>query len=250
MDFDQIKNIHMPSLPILMYHSVSMNASESKGLTISRENLEAQFRYLKDNGYTSLHFSELQSLKTTTDFPKKAVIITFDDVHINQLELAYPLLQKYGLKASFFIPFQYVDGVDEWNTGKEKLMSVTQLKSMDEAIIELGLHSFPYKKYHELSAEEIDENFEKCKDFIISNQLNISNILAYPYGKYPRKNPERDVFFNALIKHQVAYGLRIGNSVNKFPFKDNYQVQRIDIKGEDSLSKFKLKLRYGKLRLF
>ncbi len=240
----------MPRLPILMYHGVSTKASESNGLTISKENLETQFRYLKENGYTTLHFSELQFLKTLADFPKKAVIITFDDVYVNQLELAYPLLQKYGLKASFFIPFQYVNGVDEWNTGKERLMSVAQLKSMDEATIELGLHSFAHKKYHELSPEEIDEDFEKCKDFIISNQLNVSNVLAYPYGKYPRKNPEQKVFFNALVKHKVAYGLRIGNRVNKFPFKDNYQVQRIDIKGEDSLSKFKFKLRFGKSLFF
>lgn len=240
----------MPKLPILMYHGVSVEASESKGLTISKEHLETQFRYLKDNGFTCLHFSELQSLKTTADFPKKAVIITFDDVYVNQLELAYPLLQKYGLKASFFIPFQYVDGVDDWNTGNEKLMSVAQLKSMDEAIVELGLHSFAHKKYDELSPEEVDKDFEKCKDFIVSNRLNVSNVLAYPYGKYPRKKPEQDVFFNALVKHQVAYGLRIGNRVNRFPLKDNYQVQRIDVKGEDSLSKFKFKLRYGKLSLF
>lgn len=236
----------MPNLPILMYHGVSMKTSESSGLTIATENLEAQFRYLKENGYTSLHFSDLQQLKGATKFPKKAVIITFDDVYVNQLELAYPLLQKYGLKASFFIPFQYVDGVDEWNTGNERLMSVAQLKSMDEATIELGLHSFAHKKYDELSEAEIDEDFEKCKAFIIENQLNISNVLAYPYGKFPRKNPEQNMFFNLLVKHQVAYGLRIGNRVNKFPFKDNYQVQRLDIKGEDSLRKFKSKLRRGK----
>lgn len=240
----------MPNLPILMYHGVSMKTSESNGLTISTENLEAQFRYLKENGYTSLHFGDLQQLKNSADFPKKAVIITFDDVYVNQLELAYPLLQKHGLKATFFIPFQYVGGVDEWNTDNEKLMSVAQLKSMDEATIELGLHSFAHKKYDELSEEEIDEDFEKCKTFIMLHQLNISNVLAYPYGKFPRKRSEQNMFFNLLVKHQVAYGLRIGNRVNKFPFKDNYQVERLDIKGEDSLKKFKFKLRHGKSIFF
>lgn len=236
----------MPKLPILMYHAVATDVSESIGLTISTENLEAQFRYLKENGYTSLHFSDLQQLKNPADFPEKAVIITFDDVYVNQLELAYPLLQKYGLKACFYIPFQYVDGVDEWNTGSEKLMSVAQLKSMDEATIELGLHSFAHKKYNELSEEAINEDFEKCKAFIFENQLNISNVLAYPYGKYPRKNPEQKTFFETLHKHKVAFGLRIGNRVNKYPFKNNYEVQRLDIKGEDSLKKFKSKLKRGK----
>lgn len=238
----------MPSLPILMYHGVS--ESESKGLTISTKNLEAQFRYLKEKGYTSLHFSDLQQMKTPADFPKKAVIITFDDVYVNQLELAYPLLQKYNLKACFYIPFQYIDDVDEWNTGKEKIMSVAQLKSMQKETIELGLHSYAHGNYTQLSEQEIQEDFEKCKAFIVENQLNVSNVLAYPYGKYPRKNPEQKTFFETLHQHKVAFGLRIGNRVNKYPFKNNYEVQRIDVKGEDSLAKFKLKLKYGKLRLF
>lgn len=236
----------MPKLPILMYHAVTTDVSQSNGLTISTENLEAQFRYLKENGYTSLHFGDLQQLKSSTNFPKKAVIITFDDVYVNQLELAYPLLQKYGLKSCFYIPFQYVNGVDTWNTGEMKLMSVAQLKSMDEATIELGLHSFAHKKYDELSEDEINEDFEKSEAFIVENQLDVSNVLAYPYGKFPRKNPAQNMFFNALVKHQVSYGLRIGNRVNTFPFKDNYQVQRLDIKGEDSLKKFRAKLRRGK----
>ncbi|WP_046744196.1 polysaccharide deacetylase family protein [Kordia zhangzhouensis] len=240
----------MPKLPILMYHAVSENALESKGLTISTDNLEAQFRYLKENDYTSLHFGDLQQLKTPSDFPKKAVIITFDDVYINQLELAYPLLQKYHLKASFYIPFQYVNGVDEWNTGKEKIMSVEQLKSMDEATIELGLHSFAHKKYDALTEEEMDKDFEKCKAFIVENQLNVSNVLAYPYGKYPRKDPQQTSFFKKLHEHKVAFGLRIGNRVNNYPFKNNYEVQRLDIKGEDSLKKFISKLKRGKSLFF
>ncbi|WP_298517351.1 polysaccharide deacetylase family protein [uncultured Kordia sp.] len=240
----------MPNLPILMYHAVTTDASQSKGLTISTENLEKQFQYLQKNGYTSLHFGDLQQLKSPADFPKKAVIITFDDVYINQLELAYPLLQKYGLKACFYIPFQYVDGVDAWNTGTEKIMSVAQLKSMDDATIELGLHSYEHKKYDELSVEEINEDFKKCEAFIVENQLNVSNVLAYPYGKFPRKNPEQQTFFEALHENKVAFGLRIGNRVNKYPFKNNYEVQRLDIKGEDSLRKFTSKLCRGKSFFF
>jgi peptidoglycan/xylan/chitin deacetylase (PgdA/CDA1 family) len=240
----------MPKLPILMYHSVTTATSKSVGLTIATENLEAQFQYLQQNGYTSLHFSDLQQLNSLADFPKKAVVITFDDVYVNQLELAYPLLQKYGLKACFYIPFQYVGGVDTWNTGKEPLMTVEQLKSLDEATIELGLHSFAHKKYDELSAKAIHEDFEKCEAFIAKNQLNVSNVLAYPYGKFPRKNPAQKTFFDILQKHKVAFGLRIGNRVNNYPFKNTYEVQRLDIKGEDSLKKFVSKLKRGKSWLF
>jgi len=82
------------------------------------------------------------------------------------------------------------------------------------------------------------------------HQLSVNPVLAYPFGKYPRTNPKQDEFFKCLEDHQINYGLRIGNRVNSFPFKNKYEVQRIDIKGEDSLAKFKLKLRFGKLKLF
>lgn len=240
----------MASLPILMYHNVCQHINDSKGLTIAVDILEAQFAYLSKNSYQTFHFSELQDFSEEKQLPEKSVIITFDDVYINQLEMAYPLLKKYNLKATFFIPFKYVGAVDSWNTNSEKIMSVSQLKTLDESIVELGLHSFNHNNYSEMSINEVDADFEQCKTFIKQHQLPVNNVLAYPFGKYPRKNPEQDEFFNCLHKHQMAYGLRIGNRVNRFPFKNNYEVQRIDIKGEDSLTKFILKLHFGKLGLF
>lgn len=240
----------MARLPILMYHSVCQQFNDSKGLTIALDMLEAQFAYLSMRGYQTFHFSELQNFNKTNKLPRKSVIITFDDVYVNQLDFAYPLLKKYNLKATFFIPFKFVDGVDSWNTNSEKMMSVEQLKSLDESVVELGLHSFNHGNYNEMSIDEIDFDFEECKAFIQKHQLPVNNVLAYPFGKYPRNNPEQDDFFKCLHKHKMAYGLRIGNRANTFPLKNNYEVQRIDIKGEDSLSKFKLKLRLGKLNLF
>jgi len=236
----------MARLPILMYHNVSQNESDSFGLTISEQNLEAQFKYLSDNNYKTYHFSELESLEQSNSFPKKAVIITFDDVYVSQLKLAYPLLQKYNLKASFFIPFAYVNGVDDWNTASEPIMSVAQLQALDSKVIELGLHSFLHKNYTTMTPDEVHEDFGKCQEFVQKHNLNVQNILAYPYGKYPKEA----VFFNSLKANHIGYALRIGNRINTFPFKNNYEIQRIDIKGEDSLLKFKLKLRLGKLKLF
>jgi hypothetical protein len=53
-----------------------------------------------------------------------------------------------------------------------------------------------------------------------------------------------------MHENGIKYGLRIGNRVNNFPFKNDYLVKRIDIKGEDNLFRFRLKLKIGKLKLF
>ncbi|MGB6269166.1 MAG: polysaccharide deacetylase family protein, partial [Olleya sp.] len=116
--------------------------------------------------------------------------------------------------------------------------------------IELGFHSFNHNNYKELSILETEKDFEACKRIIAEYDLPVQNVLAYPYGKYPRQNLEQADFFKCLENNKIDYGLRIGNRVNIFPFKNNYEVQRIDMKGEDSFLKFKWKLRLGKLKLF
>lgn len=237
----------MSSLPILMYHNVVSDSKKSKGLSISIDKLEEQFKYLIDNKYNTYHLSELQNLKTIS---QKNVILTFDDVTKNQMEFAIPLLQKYGLKATFFIPFKYVGGLDEWNSSSEAIMTVDELKAVPDNI-ELGYHSFAHRNFEKISLEEAQLDFELSETFILENQLNVFRAIAYPYGKYPKKNPtEKEAFFKVLQKNKMQFALRIGNRVSKFPFKDKYEIQRIDIKGEDSLFKFKLKLKFGKLKLF
>ena len=235
----------MTRLPILMYHNVSDDRN-SKGLTIYSGKLEEQFRYLAEKGYTTYHFSELEHKSSIVS---KSIIITFDDITINQLVYAVPLLQKYNLKATFFIPFAYIGKRDTWILGKEAIMSIEQLKGLDGSI-ELGLHSFAHAKYTNLSEEEINTDFSRCVEVIKNNELKVYNALAYPYGNYPKKGINKTKFINILQNNNVKIGLRIGNRVSKFPFNNPYEIKRIDIKGEDNLLRFKLKLRFGKLKLF
>lgn len=240
----------MARLPILMYHNVSDKESDSDGLTISTQRLEEQFRYLIENDFNSFHLSELESL---TEIPQKSVVLTFDDVTENQLLYAVPLLEKYNLKATFFIPFGYIGKADLWNEGPEasgeKIMSMLELQGLDSRV-ELGLHSYAHKKYATLSESEINEDFDKCFRIVEQNGLKVYNAVAYPYGNYPKKEPKKSQFKRVLQHNNVKMGLRIGNKINSFPFKDPYEIMRIDVKGNDSLLKFKLKLRFGKLKLF
>jgi hypothetical protein len=62
-------------------------------------------------------------------------------------------------------------------------------------------------------------------------------MLAYPYTVIFQKNPKK---FKTILETTHYH---IGNKVNKFPFKNRYEIMRIDVKG-DSLLQFKLKLRF------
>ena len=233
----------MAKLPILMYHNVS--PSESEGLTISVERLEEQFAFLASTGYKTYHFKELMSLGRLSS--EKNMVITFDDAYVNQTEWALPLLEKYQLKATFFVPLNYLGKTDEWNSASLNIMTAEQLRSLNPETIELAFHSFYHQKYHELSPEEIESDTNLCFKAVSENKLTFSAALAYPYGKYPRGNSEKKKFIQQLEKNQFTFGLRIGNRLNSFPFKNPFEIQRLDIKGEYSLSKFKRKIRFGKI---
>lgn len=233
----------MIRLPILMYHHISKESAT--GLSISVENLEKQLFYLFEKNYKTYHFKDLDGTQNITS--KRNIIITFDDAYVSQMQLALPLLKKYQLKATFFVPLKYIGKMDEWNTSSLDIMNLDQLKSLDPEFIELGFHSFYHKKYDELSNAEIEADTRRCMEFVAKNELNFSKVLAYPYGKFPKDNVRNEIFNEILKNNGIEYGLRIGNRINDFPFKNPYKIQRLDVKGEYSLSKFRKKIKRRKL---
>ncbi|MDR2223171.1 MAG: polysaccharide deacetylase family protein [Flavobacteriaceae bacterium] len=233
----------MPKLPVLMYHNVCDAKEKVNSLCIHKDFLELQFKYLVAKGYKSLHLSELKGMKKLQG---RSVVITFDDVTTNQKEFVLPLLKKYNLKANFFIPFAYIGLSDQWNDGAEPIMTVDDLKSLGE-LVELGHHSYLHRPYASLTKEEIDEDFKKSYDLLNEKGLNVFESLAFPYGNFPRKEPRKSEFFQDLKNNGMHYGLRIGNRLNSFPFKNPYLIERIEVKGDKSMLKFRVNLKFGKL---
>jgi hypothetical protein len=75
-------------------------------------------------------------------------------------------------------------------------------------------------------------------------------VLAYPYGARPK---DADIL-RGIKKHfksqNILAAFRIGNKINSLKIKDLYELNRIDIRGTDSMSNFKKKIIFGKIVLF
>jgi peptidoglycan/xylan/chitin deacetylase (PgdA/CDA1 family) len=236
-------------IPVLMYHKVSENLSD--GLTIKRNDLYLQLLYLKQNGYTTIFCKDLiDNYKGIKPLPKKAVLVTFDDAYQNNFELLTPILSELQIKATIFIPVKYIGGVNTWDKGQEPIMNDKTLKSLNPELVELGLHSFAHDNYSNITLENIEADIQKCFSELDTMGIHYTKVLAYPYGKYPRKEPEKSKFKALLKKHEIDFGFRIGNKINKLPIKYPYELKRIDIKGTDSFWTFKTKLKKGRVKLF
>lgn len=238
-------------LPILMYHKISADTRDS--LTIRCNDLEQQFQYLTQNKYKCLSFSELKNFCDKKEpVPSKSVIITFDDGYLNNKIYLLPLLEKYGLKATIFLPLSHLGKINVWDSGNEPLMDLNTVKELGKLpFIELGIHSFAHQNYKSLTIGQIDEDLTRCDEFLGSSGLNAVKALAYPYGGTHRKNPEMNQQMKeVLARHNYWFGLRIGNRINKPILKDIYELFRIDIKGTDSFTEFKIKIKKGRTKLF
>lgn len=92
------------SVPVLLYHHLDPAADGSNGAVITPETFEAHIRALAESGYTGISVNDLTAyVKYGANLPAKPVLITFDDGYTSNYEYAYPILQKYGMKATIFV---------------------------------------------------------------------------------------------------------------------------------------------------
>lgn len=237
-------------LRVLMYHKVS--AGDKKDfLTITTHDLEAQFHYLQQKGYTPILFSDLVSyIASRKALPAKPVLITFDDGYRDNLTNMYPLLAKYNMKANIFLVASWVRAGEQAAgpvTTEEEYLSVADINAMDPTQVEFGLHSLDHKSYAELSTEEVNVDIAGSKALLKAKEVSFQPCLAFPYGAYPKRNTRKQWnFFDVLAANQLALAFRIGNRLNLLPLRNPLLVQRLDIRGDESFQKFTRLLKHGK----
>ncbi|HEY4061919.1 MAG TPA: polysaccharide deacetylase family protein [Puia sp.] len=231
-------------LRVLMYHSVSADGLRD-GLTVDSEQLEEHFRYLQTNGYSTIGLSELVAFYDRGQpLPENPVLVTFDDGFLNNYEIAYPLAEKYKIKINFFlVPAFILIG----NYKGQRCLGPEEIKKMDPSLVEIGLHSFDHRNYADLTPVGVEQDLDRCLSAMDGMGILYQPCLAYPYGAYPRrKGHDQDQLFSTLEKNGIRLAFRIGNRLNRLPLRERFLVQRLDIRGDESMRTFRLSLAYGK----
>lgn len=161
-------------VPILMYHYIStppVDADKYRAdLSIAPDAFREQMAYLADNGFETVDLYDLSlAIIDKRSLPEKPVIITLDDGYRDNFENAFPILQEFGLSATFFIITQPIDD------GNEIYLSWKMVEEMSDA----GMRIEPHSKTHaDLSIAE--------KEYIIYEVLGSQETIAAHTGQTPR----------------------------------------------------------------
>ena len=186
-------------LPIIMYHSILKSAKVQTKYIVTPAQFEADLKWIKDNGYTSIFMSDLISyVYDGTPLPEKPIIITFDDGYYNNLVYMYPLLVKYDMKAVVSIVGSYSEIFSNSKDLNPAYAHLTwdNIKEMSNSgYVEFQNHSYEMhstevRKGCKIKANESYDSYKKvfCAD-VMKTQLLLTEKCAitpdtftYPYG--------------------------------------------------------------------
>jgi peptidoglycan/xylan/chitin deacetylase (PgdA/CDA1 family) len=210
------------TVPILLYHHVT-TALDGSRYNIDPAIFDEQMKWLRDNQYTTITVSEVASLILNGgEMPRRPVVITFDDGNIDVYQNAYPILEKYGLTATFYIVDRYLNGKD--------MISTTQVKELIQKGWEIGSHS----KYHtDLMSPSADLETEiRLSKLEMQERLGITiNSFAYPFGS------ANEQVIDKTIRSGYTSAVGLGESITHGYF-DIFYLNRIEIQADYSMEKF------------
>lgn len=217
-------------IPTLVYHRIEdapATASDMyKQMTVSPEWFDKQMKYLADNKFTPIHFTDVTNyLEKGTALPARPIIITFDDGWKNQYTAALPILKKYKMTGTLYIIAGYI--------GYGAYLNVDELKEMRDYGMEIAAHSMTHPSLTLVkNAKEEIENSKK----ILEEKLGVVvTAFAYPNGAF--NAAVEQLVKNAGYKTGRAFGNGIGIS------KDNlYELPVVRIDKNQGLEKWEKQL--------
>jgi peptidoglycan/xylan/chitin deacetylase (PgdA/CDA1 family) len=106
-------NLQGRSAAILMYHSVladpSQQADSLGGIVHSESAFRAQMELLARDYHPISLDQTVKHLLNGEDFPKRSVVITFDDGYADNYEVALPILDQFAVPATFYVTVDCVE---------------------------------------------------------------------------------------------------------------------------------------------
>jgi peptidoglycan/xylan/chitin deacetylase (PgdA/CDA1 family) len=200
-----------------MYHHVSPNPGL---VTVSPKVFRRQMAHLAKAGYRTLTADAfLACILGAQPVPRKGVLITFDDGYLDNYVHAYPVLKRYGLRATIFLVTSWIhDGPARGHADSDTSLPETpnhhacrraiaegnaddvmlrwsEVEAM-QGTVEVHSHTHTHTRWHELypttsrRLELLQQDLVKSRTVLQERIGSPSRHLCWPWGYvaegYPR----------------------------------------------------------------
>jgi len=174
------------NVPVLFYHHVQpqQQAIDKKQTPLSVDNgvFDQQIGYLTSHGYNLISAKELvDALRNKSGLPVKSMLITLDDGYLDNYQYAFPVMQKYHVKANLMISTGLLGGAD--------YMSWGQLEEMQRSgLIYWTDHTWSHFALGNGTPDKIKYEIDTARDQLQQHTGQIVNVFTYPYGSFNNRS--------------------------------------------------------------
>jgi peptidoglycan/xylan/chitin deacetylase (PgdA/CDA1 family) len=153
--------VHDRTLCVLMYHKVNDVDGNTVSIPIAR--FDEQMAQLAELGYTVVSLDDvITHYLDRRPLPARAVLITFDDGYLDNLENAVPILQRFGYPAVLFAPIGYLGAGrplphDERLAARgivNRTLDWGQLAELERAGVRVESHGIGHRPLADLEVDE------------------------------------------------------------------------------------------------
>lgn len=185
----------MQKLYIAMYHYTRdlkhSRYPEIKGMDSSL--FRKQVEFIKESFHVVTMEQVIEAVKGGAELPENAMLLTFDDGYADNYTVAFPILEEYGLQASFFIPGK--------TFATHQLMDVNKihyiLASADVyKLVEDLKNQMDYYRGSEYQYAPTDELF---KEYAVANRFDVKETI------FVKRMLQTVLPENSEIQYQVIY---------------------------------------------
>lgn len=162
---------------VLMYHAVEENPVSPN---ISPKEFERQMQYLSQN-------KEVVPLKTVVEAQKnngslsiQHIAVTFDDGYQDLLLIVLPIIEKYQIPITVFVPSDLTAQVDP--NGRKRLNSDELRQLVASPLVSIEAHGKTHKRMTTLAPAELQEEMVKPLSELQLYAAVKPRYIAYPYG--------------------------------------------------------------------
>ncbi len=158
----------------LTYHKVRGPGAADDGdfYTVTSEQLGRQIEAVQASGFKGLPIEKLLEGKASAE---KQYILSFDDATPDHYDVVFPMLQKHGCRAVFFVPTARLN--------QPGFLTEAQVKELAGAGHTIGLHSHNHQRLDVLPQEKIREEMVRSRE-ILGGILGKKPVIFAPPGGF------------------------------------------------------------------
>ncbi len=206
-------------IPILMYHHFKTEEIPAgDGANMSIDEFEQHLKTLQQAGYTTIFLNDLNHIMQKVQQDKQAgvtdqglhmngkyIIITIDDGYRSNYELAYPLLQKYHMKASISVITSRIHHGYIYSSNEIEKMSWENLNEMQNSgLVEIFGHTYDHEPVGNRLYTDFRSSVLKGEE-MLEKELEMRSpvkVLTYPNGNYTNQT-------QVLMRSMLGFDLQM-----------------------------------------